>query len=174
MKYEYTLIILSILLLPIGIKLNKSGTIVGNKCKRWGKMFKNRKFLKNLCSLCHFAQGFIGGFLLIGYPWLNKLIGSTWYNRILLGTMLTYPIYNFLKRYVFCKKYFWESSYFINLFEFISGVILGIVLNTTQESVLIKPLVYQIIIGILICINIMTYLVSVSTVNVFTNNSKNK
>ena len=174
MNYEYVLFIILVLLIPIGIKLNKSGNIIGDKCKRWGKMFENRKFLKKLCSLGHFTQGFIGGFLLIGYPWLVNMIGITWYNRIVLGTMLTYPTYNLFKRYIFCKKYFWESSYFINLFEFISGVVLGTVLSTTQESVIIGPLVYQIIIGMLICINITSYLISISTVDVLTNDSKDK
>ena len=156
MNYEYTLIIIAILLFPIGIKLNISGTIIGNKCKRWGKMFKNRKFFKKLCSISHFTQGFISGYLLLGNRYVYELLGSVWYNRILIIFSLLYPSYNLIKRYVFCKKYFWDSSYFINLFEFVSGVILGIVLSTTQESVLIKPLVYQIIIGILICINILS------------------
>ena len=42
MNYEYVLSIITILLIPIGIKLNKSGNIIGDKCKRWGKTFKNR------------------------------------------------------------------------------------------------------------------------------------
>ena len=88
--------------------------------------------------------------------------------------MLLYPSYNLLKRYIYCKKYFWNSSYFINHFEFVSGVVLGIILNTTQEKVVHKSLVYQIIIGILMCINIITYLVSVSAIDVSTNDSKNK
>ncbi len=174
MKYEYILIIIITLLLPIGIKLNVSGSIIGSKCKRWGKMFENRKFLKKICSLGHFTQGFIGGFLLIGYPWLVNLIGVTWYNRVLLGTMLTYPTYNLFKRYIFCKKYFWESSYFINLFEFVSGVVIGIILNTTQESVNINSLIYQIIIGLLMCINITSYLISVPTVNILTLDSEHQ
>ena len=33
MKYEYILMIIITLLLPIGIKLNKSGNIIGDKCK---------------------------------------------------------------------------------------------------------------------------------------------
>lgn len=174
MKHEYILIIISLLLLPIGIKLNKSGNIVGDKCKRWGKMFKNRKFLKNMCSIGHFVQGLVSGYLLFGNKYFYKLLGSIWYNRILITSSLTYPSYNLFKRYVFCKKYFWRSSYFINLFEFFSGMVLGTVLSTTQESIVIKPLVYQIIIGMLLCINITSYLVSISTVNVLTNDSKDK
>ena len=63
MKHEYILIIISLLLLPIGIKLNKSGNIVGDKCKRWGKAFKDRKVLKNMCSVGHFTQGLVSGYL---------------------------------------------------------------------------------------------------------------
>ena len=172
MKHEYILIIISLLLLPIGIKLNKSGNIIGKKCKRWGKMFKNRKVLKNMCSLGHLIQGIIAGYLLLGNKYLYELLGSVWYNRILITSSLLYPSYNLIKRYVFCKKYFWDSSYFINLFEFVSGIVLGTVLSTTQESIVIKPLVYQIIIGILLCINITSYLISISTVDVLTNDSK--
>ena len=174
MNYEYVLLIITILLIPIGIKLNKSGNIIGDKCKRWGKTFKNRKVLKNMCSLGHLLQGIIAGYLLIGNKYLYDLIGNVWYNRILITISLTYPSYNLIKRYFFCKKYFWRSSYFINLFEFVSGIVLGTVLSTTQESVLINPLVYQIIIGILICINITSYLISISTVDVLTNNSKDE
>ena len=172
MKHEYILIIISLLLFPIGIKLNKSGNIIGDKCKRWGKAFKNRKVLKNMCSLGHLIQGFIAGYLLLGNKYFHDLLGSVWYNRILITSSLLYPSYNLIKRYVFCKKYFWRSSYFINLFEFVSGIVLGTVLSTTQESVGIKPLVYQIIIGILMCINITSYLISISTVDVLTNDSK--
>jgi hypothetical protein len=172
MKHEYILIIITLLLIPIGIKLNKSGNIVGKKCKRWGEMFKNKKVLKNMCSVSHLTQGFIAGYLLLGNKYFYKLLGNTWYNRILIASSLTYPSYNLFKRYVFCKKYFWDSSYFINLFEFISGVVLGTILSTTQESIVIKPLVYQIIIGILLCINITSYLISVPTVDVLTNDSK--
>jgi len=174
MKHEYILIIITILLFPIGIKLNKSGNIIGDKCKRWGKTFKGRKVLKNMCSLGHLIQGIIAGYLLLGNKYFYELLGNTWYNRILITSSLLYPSYNLIKRYVFCRKYFWRSSYFINLFEFISGVVLGTVLSTTQESVLIKPLVYQMIIGILICINITSYLISVPTVDVLTNNSKDE
>jgi len=174
MNYEYVLFTILVLLIPIGIKLNKSGSIIGDKCKRWGKTLKDRKVLKNMCSIGHLIQGIIAGYLLLGNKYLYELLGNTWYNRILLTSSLLYPSYNLIKRYVFCKKYFWRSSYFINLFEFISGVVLGTVLSTTQESVLIKPLVYQIIIGILICINITSYLISIPTVDVLTNDSKDK
>lgn len=139
-----------------------------------GKMFKNRKVLKNMCSVGHFVQGLVSGYLLFGNKYFYDILGSVWYNRILISSSLTYPSYNLFKRYVFCKKYFWRSSYFINLFEFFSGVVLGTVLSTTQESIVIKPLIYQIIIGLIICINITSYLVSISTVDVLTNDSKDK
>ena len=172
MKYEYILVIIITLLLPIGIKLNVSGSIIGNKCKRWGKMFNNKKVLRNMCSLSHLVQGLIVGYLLLGNKYFYELLGNTWYNRILITISLLYPSYNLIKRYVFCKKYFWDSSYFINLFEFVSGVVLGTVLSTTQESVIIEHLVYQIIIGMLLCINITSYLISISTIDVLTNDSK--
>ncbi len=174
MNYEYVLFIILVLLIPIGIKLNKSGNIIGDKCKRWGKTFKDRKVLRNMCSIGHLIQGLIAGYLLLGNKYFYELLGNTWYIRILIVSSLLYPSYNLIKRYVFCKKYFWRSSYFINLFEFISGVVLGTVLSTTQESVIIGPLVYQIIIGMLICINITSYLISISTVDVLTNDSENK
>ena len=172
MNYEYVLFTILLLLIPIGIKLNKSGNIIGDKCKRWGKTFKDRKVLKNMCSFGHLIQGLIAGYLLLGNKYFYELLGNTWYNRILIISSLLYPSYNLIKRYVFCKKYFWRSSYFINLFEFISGVVLGTVLSTTQESVIIEHLVYQIIIGMLICINITSYLISISTIDVLTNDSK--
>ena len=71
MKHEYILIIISLLLFPIGIKLNKSGNIIGDKCKRWGKTFKNRKVLKNMCSLGHLIQGFTAGYLLLGNKYFH-------------------------------------------------------------------------------------------------------
>ena len=107
MNYEYVLSIITILLIPIGIKLNKSGNIIGDKCNRWGKNFKNRKILKNMCSLGHLIQGILTGYLLLGNKYFYNLLGSTWYNRILITISLTYPSYNLIKRYVFCKKYFW-------------------------------------------------------------------
>ena len=45
MKYEYILVIIITLLLPIGIKLNISGSILDSKCKRWNKMFENKSVL---------------------------------------------------------------------------------------------------------------------------------
>ena len=68
-------------------------------------MFENKKCLKYLCSLGHFIQGFVGGFLLIGYPWLVNMIGITLYTRLLLGPCYC-TLVTIIKRYIYCKNIF--------------------------------------------------------------------
>ena len=119
------IIILFILFIPILIKLFAYGTIHG-KCS------KDKTRLPGTGSLeafCHVCQGFIFGicfrlssvhpaFLIISY---------------ISGTV--YPVYNLSKRLIKARQNFRDSSFFLNLSDYIVGLTLSIIGIETYNTI---------------------------------------
>lgn len=162
MNNKNIVLILTLLLLPIIIKLYKSKNLLSDEYKN---NRKKHKLVYNLCSLNHLFQGVISGILLRGHKKTLNILGKNAYSLFIFLITVLYPIYNYVKRVFFKKNFFWNSSYFLNLNDFTVGVIIGVLLNNKNIITDFDNLTALFIVIVLIILNICSYYSSKNGIN---------
>jgi hypothetical protein len=118
--------VLSIIALPILLKVVGSGAITGKCSKRQG--FKGIPVIGSMEAIGHTAIGFSAG---VAMSPLYMGTNADWfvYLRSIIALLIAavYPLYNLWKRNKKHGRVFFQSSFFINLMDVFVGMLAGYV-----------------------------------------------